>query len=402
MLNVSQFMKNYYRNIKLSILFILLLCFPLKAECDTVDFNLEELFFNESIVGYYLGGFDISSGSSNVLLFEYLISGTPDCYNSNKSLLLNYEIEIFSPSLEFYTPQSFVTGTVIFDNILGPIRIRNTDINFNTSSIEGAEEFIVGETVLSVDNQQLESMTNYIMTTGKVPNGTYVFNFVLREGDTPNGTILDSYTRDVEIYEPTFLDLLSPGYKNISEAQESPIFNSYPVFTWNADMCSSCSYGIRVSEYNQVNHSSFSDALNDISSLPSNQSLDFHTVSSVGSVFQYPSSGGFDLEAGKFYVWQIKRGYGTTVGAKEDFSDIFIFKVSSFQNSESSNLDFLKEIIGESEFSTLFGPGGQLEGYDLSGVKLNGEESSPSAQDIQQIIIDIQQGNAELIDYTVD
>ena len=122
--------------------------------------------------------------------------------------------------------------------------------------------------------------------------------------------------------------------------------------------------------HNQVNHSSFSDALNDISSLPSNQSIDFYTISSVGSVFQYPSSGGFDLEAGKFYVWQIKRSYGTTVGSKEDFSDIFIFRVSSFQNSESSNLDFLKDLIGDSEFSTLFGPGGPLEGYDLSELSL--------------------------------
>ena len=401
MLNESEFMKNYYRNIKLSILFILLLGFPLKAACDSADFNLEELFFNQSIVGYYLGGFDLSSGSSNVLLFEYLINGTPDCYNSTPFLSLDYEIEIFSPSLEFYTPQSFVTGTVTFKNISGPIRIKNTDINFTTTSIEGAEELIVGATELNVDSQKLENMTNYIMTTGKVPNGTYVFNFVLREGDAEsNGAILDSYTRDVEIYEPTFLDLLSPGYKNISDAQESPIFNSYPVFTWNADMCSSCSYGIRVCEYNQANHSSFSDALNDISSLPSNQSIDFYTISSAGSVFQYPSSGGFDLEAGKFYVWQIKRSYGTTVGSKEDFSDIFVFRVSSFQNSESSNLDFLKDLIGDSEFSTLFGPGGQLEGYDLSGIKLNGEESSD--QDIQQIIIDIQQGNAEIIDYTVD
>ena len=58
------------------------------------------------------------------------------------------------------------------------------------------------------------------------------------------------------------------------------------------------------------------------------------------------------------------------------------------------------DIIGDSEFSTLFGPGGQLEGYNLSSIKLNGEESS--AQDIQQIITDIQQGNSEVIDYTVD
>jgi len=396
-------MKTYYRNIKLSILLILLLVFPLKAECDMANFNLEELFFNETIVGYYLGGFDVSSGSSNVLLFEYLINGSSDCYSptSGPTLTLEYDIEIFSPSLEFYTPQSFVTGTVTFKTVYGPIRLRNTDINFTTSSVEGAIQFEVGPTELGVDNQKLESMANYIMTTGKVPNGTYVFNFRLKEGlPNENGDLLDSYTRDVEIYEPTFLDLLSPGYKNISDANESPVFNSYPVFTWNADMCSSCNYGIRLSEYNQMSHSSFSDALNDISSLPSDQTLDFYPISSSGSVFQYPSSGSFDLNPGKFYVWQIKRTYGTTVGSKEDYSDIFIFKVSSFQNTDTSNLDFLKDLIGEDEFLTLFGQGGLLEGYTLSDIKLNGENSSE--QDIQQIIMDLQQGNSQIIDYTVD
>ena len=397
-------MCKYYKNINLlSILLVLLLAYPLKAECDMTDFNIEELFFNESIVGYYLGGFDVSSGSSNVLLFEYLISGSSNCYSSTSgpTLTLEYDIEIFSPSLEFYTPQSFVSGAVTFKTIYGPIRLKNTDINFATSSVEGAIEFEVGATELGVDNQKIESMANYIMTTGKVPNGTYVFNFRLKEGlPNGNGDVLDSYTRDIEIYEPTFLDLLSPGYKNISDANESPLFNSYPVFTWNADMCSSCDYGIRVSEYNQMTHSSFSDALNDISSLPSNQSIDFYPMPTSSSVFQYPSSGGFDLEAGKFYVWQIKRSYGTTVGAKEDYSDIFIFKVSSFQSSESSSLDFLKDLIGDSDFLTLFGSGGILEGYNLSGIKLNGENSSE--QDIQQIIIDLQQGNSQLIDYTVD
>ena len=71
-------MYKYYKNINLlSILLVLLLAFPLKAECDMTDFNIEELFFNESIVGYYLGGFDVSSGSSNVLLFEYLRIADP-------------------------------------------------------------------------------------------------------------------------------------------------------------------------------------------------------------------------------------------------------------------------------------------------------------------------------------
>ena len=225
------------------------------------------------------------------------------------------------------------------------------------------------------------------------------FKFTLRSPDECPGNI-DSHTTDVEIYEPTYLELTSPGYNNLSNAQNSPIFSSYPVFTWNTDICSACNYGIRVSEYDQSKHSSFSEALNDLSSLPSNQSSDYFSISSDGIVFQYPTSGAFDLIAGKFYVWQIKRNYGTTVGVKEDYSDIFIFKISSFENTESSNIDFLKNMIGESNFSDLFGEGGELSGFNLSGIKLNGETSSE--EEIQEIIINIQQGNLSVSSFSIE
>ena len=165
-------------------------------------------------------------------------------------------------------------------------------------------------------------------------------------------------------------------------------------------MCSSCNYGIRVCEYDQSIHSSFSDALNDISVLPSNQSIDYQSIPEWASIFQYQSSGAFDLEPGSTYVWQLKRDYGTTVGVKEDYSDLFVFKISSFQNSDTSNLDFIKELIGEDNFDLLFGPGGELEGYMLSGITLDGEQST--SQDIQSIVLDIQQGNKTFNEYFVE
>jgi len=389
----------YYKHIRLLLFLVFLSASTLNAECTTDkidDFTIQKLLFNTSIVGYYLGGFDINSGSSNVLLFEYLISGPSECYDGSLDLQLHYDINIFSPSLGFLTPTPFVNGEVKFSQIYGPIRLKNTDINFDTNTIEGAVGFEPTAPDVGISDEELESIANYIMTTGKVPNGTYVFRFDLKQG----GNLIDSHTLDVEIYEPTFLDLLSPGFKNISDANESPIFSSYPVFNWNTDMCSSCNYGIRVCEYDQSTHSSFAEALNDISSLPSNQNEDFQTIPSGSLIYQYPSTGGFDLEAGKFYVWQIKRDYGTTVGVKEDYSDIFVFKISSFQSSGASNLDFLIDLLGDDVYLSLFGPGGELEGFNLSGITLDGEQSTP--QNIQNIISDIQQGNKEVYDYSVD
>ena len=73
------------------------------------------------------------------------------------------------------------------------------------------------------------------------------------------------------------------------------------------------------------------------------------------SVFNYPPSGSMDLLEEKFYVWQIKRSYETTVGLKEDFSDIYIFKIGSSQNSGVSDLEFLIDLVGEEIYNQYFG-----------------------------------------------
>jgi len=48
-------------------------------------------------------------------------------------------------------------------------------------------------------------------------------------------------------------------------------------------MCSACDYGIRLSKYDPLTHDSPYAALNDISNLPSDQSIEFYEIGS-GSV----------------------------------------------------------------------------------------------------------------------
>ena len=74
-------------------------------------------------------------------------------------------------------------------------------------------------------------MTSYIMSSGKIPNGTYLFTFELWSASSENtcgGNKIATIRRDVEIYEPTFLDLQSPGFNSIAEADQSPVFTTYP------------------------------------------------------------------------------------------------------------------------------------------------------------------------------
>ena len=376
----------------------------IKADCEICDFTIQEISFNESIVGYYMAGFDLSTGDSNVLLFEYLINGPAECYYSssgNEELELRFKIEIFSPELGYNTQQTFVDGSLILSDFTGPVRIKNTDINFSTTSVDGATMEV--SEINTPDSDEIDNMISYIMTSGKIPNGTYLFTFELFSNSTDNtcgGQRIDFLSRDVEIYEPTFLDLQSPGYKTVAEASQLPVLTTYPQFVWSADMCSACEYGIRVCEYNPLQHDSPSAALNDISTLPSNQSLGYHPIEGSATVFTYPPSGAIDLVEEKYYVWQIKRTYGTTVGTKEDYSDIYIYKISSSQSSNSTDLDFLIELIGEETFNQYFGPGGDLDGYSLSGIQLNGDSST--LQDLESIINRIKEGNADVLDVTIE
>ena len=70
--------------------------------CDSSSFSLNEDYFNESIVGYYLGALDMNTGSSNISLFRYSISSTDNaCYQNNVSLFLEFSFRIYSPTLGF-------------------------------------------------------------------------------------------------------------------------------------------------------------------------------------------------------------------------------------------------------------------------------------------------------------
>jgi len=390
----------------ISCLVISLSIFPitLKAQCDICNFTIDEIRFNENIVGYYMAGFDLSTGDSNVDLFEYLVSGPSECYYSSsgsEKLELRFKIEIFSPELGYDTQETFVDGSLLLSDFTGPVRIKNTDINFSTNSVDGASLEV--SQINMPDSDQLQSMTSYIMTSGKIPNGTYIFTFELFSSTSENtcgGNRIDKIDRKVEIYEPTFLDLQSPGFNSIAEADQSPLFTTYPNFIWNTDMCSACDYGIRVSKYDPLTHDSPYAALNDISNLPSDQSIEFYEIGSNSSVFTYPATGSIDLEQETYYVWQIRRSYETTVGLKEDFSDIFIFKIGRSQNSSSSDLEFLKELIGEELFSQYFGPNGELNGFSLTGIQLNGDDAG--VQDLESIITKIKEGNSDVKDVSVE
>jgi len=385
----------------------LLLCINFlyaKGDCNLTTFTIEEQFFNDEIVAFYLGAIDINTGSSNVLLFDYLVysSDTENCYNSDKNLFLHLKISIYSPQLGFNEFEKFLKSTFKLSKISSAIRFKNTDMNFDTNSIPGAEmqrlEYTLGG---NSEDTDVQTIVNLIMQSGKIPNGSYIFDAILTS-DENGDDIIHQVSRQIDVYEPQYINIISPG-GSLSDTLSTVVYNPYPVFNWESDNCTSsnCNIGIRVCEFDPNYHSNLSDAMESNSLLPINQSFDYFMLDSTATSFQYPILGAESLREGKYYVWQLKRSYETTVGEESLFSDIFVFKLHSFQGNavnSSTNLEVIKGIVGEDQYRILFGSNGELSSFtsEIALVTLDGEEI-PISQ-LYEILSKVEQSQINILE----
>jgi len=355
--------------------------------------SIQENFFNENIIGYYLSAIDIETGESNLLLFDYSIMDIDSDFNS---LEVDFQIFMNVPSLigsEYSTSlQPLTTGKFYLTPPLGgsfpnEIHFRNTDLNLDTEFLPGGVNFNFNKNDYDVNISETEvsELTEIIMGQGRIPNGMYSFYFKVCNNELNQEICSDPIVKNIEIFVPTYLELIMPGTSILSDTLSNIVYSPYPVFQWNSDYCSQCNYSIRVCEFSSQRHSSLIEAIEDASVLPLSGS-NYHEIESSNNIFQYPSTGVDILIEGKTYVWQIKRTFETTNGSNNELSPIFVFKMQSQDQNSSSqitsssdiNLENIKLLIGESNFSQLFSNGGILEGYiNVSPlIELNNEEIS--------------------------
>jgi len=369
-----------------NILFILIFQF-------LFSLSIEENFFNESIIGYYLSAIDIETGESNLLLFDYTINLEGGDYDK---LYVYFDIYMnipsmtgseYSTSLKSLTNGKFSLNPPANGEFPSQISFRNTDLNLDTQYLPGGVQFNFNQSDYNIEitDTEISDLTEMIMSMGRIPNGMYSFSFQVCDDDNHEGNCSDALIKNIEIFVPSYLELIMPGSSEISDTLSNIVYSSYPVFQWNTDYCSSCNYSIRISEFNSQNHSSLFEAIEDVSILPASGS-GYYNISNSSNIFQYPESGVESLVQGKKYVWQILRSFETTNGVNEELSQIFIFKMqdaTQMQTYSSSSsydvvLDNIKELIGESIFNQLFGEDGELYNYNSvsSTITVNGEEFS--------------------------
>jgi len=339
-------------------------------------------------VTYYLSMVDINTGESNMPIFLSELSresGAPDSIGVD----IEFEIIIDSDALGVVHETLVKVETTQPLILSAPIHLSNMDLNLTTDQIfddQGNPVALHLDITEQLDMEQAEQMFSAIVQTGQLPDGVYTFRVV---ATSENGEQI--VKEDVlNISNPASLQLVSPG-GILSDTTINEVYTSYPVLQWESDPCnyidpmtgeSGCEYFIRVAEFKSQEHSSMDQAIESVTRLPLDQSLGFGPVGFGVTTFQYPTDGG-DLEAGKVYVWQVRKDLTTTSGTEQLLSDIMSFKVKDFTSSESDDTGaddttpagiVLRSLIGDDLADRIFGAGGQAAGMSANGnITLNGE-----------------------------
>jgi len=346
-------------------------------------------FYNFEI--YYLLDFDFNNGRNNPDMFSYSLSYTPnDPQGAPIKIKLEFEWLATVPSLNLTNSQIVYMLSNPFD-FKGEVVLTTKDFDQNMRNLYYTDGRQVPISITEF-KQNVERLKAVIMATGKLPAGSYIFKLnIMNE----SGSVLKSQTQEIGVSNPSTLELISPGGtldQNLEIATTFPQFQWESIdFMWSSANCPTCGYSIRIAEYDPAKHSSVEEALHDRANLPYPDNggefrLPSQAVTSragvglytAGTIFQYPMTGAKPLEAGKTYVWQIKKTYPTTSGPETISSQIFAFTIKASMGGTSTAggtttttelsqyMTLLTQLLDPDTYNRLFT--GELTGFTPTGV----------------------------------
>ena len=358
---------------------------------------------------YYIGAVDLATGSSDVQIFNFLLS-SPN--NTPIEFHAQFTVDILAPELGFRTKEKLIElNTTSPIAMTHPIYLDNRDFNINSTKIldtHGNNVSMAFAIEGEFDIAEYEGLLNAIVSMGRLPDGIYDFTLKLYDFSGGQEDIIKIET--INITTPTSLNLIYPG-GSLADTAQNLVYTPYPVFQWSTETCSACGLFIRVAEFDPEVHSSPGEAIEDITSLPLDQVEGWYNITDASTSFPYPVVGARELEGGKLYAWQIKKELPTTLGTDAYLSPISVFKLvdsSSSANSSSSTqlisepiLIALKDLLGETTFDAYFGVEGEFSNHLPSGTyRINNE--STTSNDILQIIDQLQQGTISIVNISFE
>jgi len=393
-------MDYYFKKIRHSLSIIFLFVFSV-SKIFTQDITLTGNIFEYAT--YYVNSFDLTTGATNVQIFRYQLTSS----QYPVEVKINFRASMVSPSLGINSEQTIIEIQTAPITLNAPMLLDNRDISSETSIVYDQASppnsiDLTGNVIESLDPMQADAILQSVMSTGKIADGDYTFSVqILSVADQ----ILASDTKTISIQSPVSITLESPAGA-LSDTTDNTIYTNFPIFQWFSQPCNGCESYIRIARYNQQQHNSLEDAIEDQRVLPFDQGEDWYLLSSSNS-FQYPLTGAYPLEEGNVYCWQIMIKMPTTTGFEEMNSSISAFKigVSGEINNSSmiSNpfLNVLKNTLGNDQYNALFGSGNELQGFIPTGqMEINGVSVDESS--INYILNQIQSSSLQIRSVTVE
>ncbi|NOZ03019.1 MAG: hypothetical protein GXO92_00215 [FCB group bacterium] len=352
-------------------------------------------------VTYYVSSIDLSTGSSNVPIFNATLSTEED----SSLVIIEFEIQINSEVLDMEDEPLIRVVTDPFW-LKAPIVLNNQDLTIDTRELFDVEGNRVPFRVRIEERIELsdaEELFNTVVQSGRLPDGIYRFIVTIKNGYDP-GDILIQREEVINVSTPTYLQLMTPGSASLADTSINEIYTSYPVMQWESDPCNipeGCMFYIRVAEFIPGQHATVEEAIESLTRLPLDQSQGWYPVGRGVTSFQYPATDAGELEQGKVYVWQVLKVLDTTAGMDGILSEIFAFKVKDFTTGGGAGgsaavltdpvMITLQSLIGEEQFNAIFGVGNPYAAYTTNGnVTLDG-----NSVDLSVIQALLSQGVAE-------
>lgn len=248
-----------------------------------------------------------------------------------------------------------------------------------------------------------ENLKDTILRTGKLPAGIY--SFVLQLLPETSNTILKHQQIDISISNPTTLYLQSPG--GPAEMAVQNIFSPFPMFRWISDMDR---FRLIVAELlpGSGQRADPQEVIENRVILTKELLVD-PTLSKAepgaetipSHSYAYPGAGGWALQPGKIYYWQLI-GLARSAGQQVELpSEIWSFRLANMgEGSTSSQLMHLLSLLPLGDLD-LFGPDGVLAEYEPTGTFLvNGQPMS--FEEIVQILNGMNSGVNKVIGVTCE
>lgn len=344
---------------------------PLLAQ----DVDVNAFTVRGGLEAFFLQDFDISAPGTGPVIFRLEINNRTE---GPVSIRLRMEV-----SSERKGPLS--SGqTELFElppGMLVPM-LTNNDL-FTNSGPYRLTEYQVEENIVS-------DLLSDVLSTGKLPSDIYRFSVV---AVVQNGEISgDSDQFDIRVTNPGKLDLVFPGSVATGNPEEAlQIFTNLPQFRMETDLRllrvivaegrpgedpeSALNQEPRFVRNFYIQNGAALGVVPDFPELPGRIEV------LPAPTFQYPASGTvLALRPGRFYYWRAIGFIQSSSGAIPLESEIFVFRIADLASLGSGSQQFnavMRALLG-SDYDSVFGEGGELEGYLPKRMSLEGKDITPT------------------------